>query len=369
MTVPPTLSKMQIFGITLAMALSMSPVSCPLSVVELWSGVGSIAKAAECAGYQQLAMDKDRIPGVTDVDNSDTTENIMTKAGFMKALQAVLQIKKGGLLWMAPVCSSFVFTNSYNCQRSVARPAGNTAYGPVKEGNFMASIAAFLYAVAMLRGVHPVIEQPAGSIMFRHKPLAKVLKTFQHWAATCARCHFQVDAVYGQRFLKRYKFVGEAWVRSLQQNCTCPGAIHKALVRKDKRGGVSGDAELLKESQSYPWLLGKWVVDNWLEHCMLQPTVQNCTTVPLSTVNSSKTHWQKPNAMSSSAPEAKKRITSGAHWKSPGASFTSEPIAKAQKTTGQPWKRPSSTSTSMLDAKTRSRKTSVAVCSSWKHCK
>ena len=335
MRVPPALCKMNIFGVTLAMALSMSPVTRPLSVVELWSGVGSIAKAAECAGYQQFAMDKDRIPGVTDVDESDATENIMTKAGFMKALGAVLQLKKGGLLWMAPVCSSFVFMNSSNCKRSILRPQGNTAYAPVREGNFMASIAAFLYAVAMLRGVHPVIEQPAGSIMFRYKPLANVLNIFQHWVATCARCHFQVDTALGQRFLKRYKFVGEEWVKSLQQNCTCPGAIHKALVRYDNSGGVSGDTKFLKESQSYPRLLGKWVVDNWR---MAKPTVQQ-STVAVSTVKSTKTDWQKPSATSSSAPDTKRKTTS---WKSPGANSTSEPIAKRQKTSGALWKRPSS---------------------------
>ena len=338
--VPPALSKMKVFGLTLAMALSMSTVGRPLSVVELWSGVGSIAKAAQLAGFPQVAMDRGRIPGVTDDDKSEETENIMTKCGFMKALQAVLQLRDGGLLWMAPVCSSFVFMNSVKCQRTVRRPAGDTAYMPVKEGNFMACIAAFLYAVAMLRGAHPVIEQPAGSIMFRYKPLAKVLNTFGHDVVTCARCHFQVNADLGQRFLKRFKFVGEAWVHSLHQKCTCPGGIHKALVMEDANGGVTGDSKLLKESQSYPRLLGKWVVDNWMEQHGLKPTVQQ-SAVPLSTVKSTRQVWKRPSATGSSGPDSKKqRQANGAQWKRPGA-------------------------TSSLDSAKRQK---ISMCSSWKRC-
>ena len=130
MTVPASLSKMTVFGLSLAMALSLAPVHRPLSVVELWCGVASIAKAAECAGYANVAMDRDRIPGVTDVcGQSDATEDILTKSGFLKALKAVLEIKDGGLLWMAPVCSSFVFLNSAKWKRTVARPQGRQPHG------------------------------------------------------------------------------------------------------------------------------------------------------------------------------------------------------------------------------------------------
>ena len=146
----------------------------------------------------------------------------------MRALQAVLEIKEGGLLWMAPVCSSWG-------RRTVKNPAGRAGYEPVKQGNHTASIAAFLYAVAMLRKVRPVIEQPAGSIMFRFKPIETVFNAFGHCVATCARCAFQIEAPFGARFLKRYKFAGESWAQSLR---------HKALVKVDEKSSkttVSGD--------------------------------------------------------------------------------------------------------------------------------
>jgi hypothetical protein len=39
-------------------------------------------------------------------------EDITTSSGFVKAMRLVLQLKKNGLLAMAPVCSSFVFPPS-----------------------------------------------------------------------------------------------------------------------------------------------------------------------------------------------------------------------------------------------------------------
>lgn len=318
---------MQVFGLTLVMALEMCPVHRPLSVVELWCGVASIAGAAQKAGQASVAMDKNRVPGVTNTDGPDS-ENILSKHGFMRALQAVLEIKEGGLLWMAPVCSSWVFMNSANCRRTVKNPAGRAGYEPVKQGNHMASIAAFLYAVAMLRKVRPVIEQPAGSIMFRFKPIETVFNAFGHCVATCARCAFQIEAPFGARFLKRYKFAGESWVQSLRQKCECPNGDHKALVKVDEKSSkttVSGDQALLKESQSYPPLMGKWVVDKWLEQRKGQgsPLLHG----PPSTVS-------QPSRGTAASPSWKRPPTSST-WKTPPAGNS-----KRQKLQNSNWKRP-----------------------------
>ena len=72
----------------------------------------------------------------------------------------------GWLQFAAP----FVYMNSSNCKRTKQNPAGDTGYGPVRDGNRMALIAAFLYALAMLIGAKPIIEQPAGSVMFSFAP-------------------------------------------------------------------------------------------------------------------------------------------------------------------------------------------------------
>ena len=151
--------------------------------------------------------------------------------------------------------------------------------------------------------------------------------------ATCARCHFQVDAAMamGQRFLKRFKFAGE-WVKSLHQKCTCPDGLHKPLVRKGQNGSVSGDTKLLKESQSYPQLLGKWVLDNWLEqHKPAKPTVQ-LSTVPQFTAGNFQAHWKRPDSGASSSAPRKKQKLSTSSWKNP--EVTAGPISMCSS-----WKR------------------------------
>ena len=241
--VPAKLGKMQVFGVTLAAALAMMPKDRHLDCVELWAGVATISRAASVEGMESVAMDIRRIPGETDKAGPGT-ENILLREGFMKALSTVLCLRPKGLLWMAPVCSSFVFMNSSNCKRTKQNPAGNTGYGPVREGNRMATIAAFLYAVAMLIGAKPIIEQPAGSIMFSFSPLKRVIDVFEGVSTTCARCAFTPAVDYGKRFLKRYKFVGGSWVKPLHTKCLCPkcpgGQQHASMVTIGQKGDVTG---------------------------------------------------------------------------------------------------------------------------------
>jgi hypothetical protein len=42
--------------------------------------------------------------------------------GFTNAVKLVMRLRPGGLLWMATVCSSFVFANSSNTHRNMNNP-------------------------------------------------------------------------------------------------------------------------------------------------------------------------------------------------------------------------------------------------------
>ena len=163
-----------IFGFIVAAVLDGTSED---DVVELWSGVEAIVCAAIAAGLAAQGFDKHRIEGVTDTADPGTTESILLEAGFHKALELVLRVRDGGLAWMAPVCSSWIFLNLVNTKRNLSggpRFSGNLAYAPVRDGNRMAEMAAFLFAVAVLRGAHAVIESPASSMMFRSEPAASV---------------------------------------------------------------------------------------------------------------------------------------------------------------------------------------------------
>ena len=55
---------------------------------------------------------------------------------------------------------------------------GDVNYKPVADGNLHATVAAFLVALANLRGGLPVLENPAGSVIFRIPIMKLVLNYF-----------------------------------------------------------------------------------------------------------------------------------------------------------------------------------------------
>ena len=259
-----------IFGLTVASVLDSACELRDLDVVELWSGIGSIVRAAEAAGFTAMPFDKFRIKGITDSDDPETTEDILLEAGFRRALSLVLRLRPGGLLWMAPVCSSWIFLNLKNTMRTKVRGPkfrGNLKYLPVRHGNLMAEMAAFLFLVAAARGVHAVIENPACSMMFSYEIFANACALWsERFWAVLHHCRFS-DAPYGSRLGKKFKLMGShSWVRQLACKCLCPGRKHKLLHKESRIQGkrtVTGLKQALKESAAYPAKMGIAIIDRW----------------------------------------------------------------------------------------------------------
>ena len=117
-----------IFGLRLASVLDRAEVDRDLDLLELWSGVGSIVRAGSRRPYNARGFD----------NKNSEYEDITTPAGFKHAVNLVLQLVVGGLLWMAPVCSSFTFMNSSNCMRGPSNNYyGDTNCPSMIEGNLM----------------------------------------------------------------------------------------------------------------------------------------------------------------------------------------------------------------------------------------
>ena len=154
-----------IFGLTLASVLDRAEVDRDLDVLELWSGVGSIVRAGSRWSYNARGFDI----------RDSAYEDITTPAGFEHTVNLVLQLGVGGLLWMSPVCTSFTWMNSSNTKRGPRNDHyGDTNYPSVIEGNLMARIAAFLFALAWARGVDVAIEIPPGSCIWKFPPLKTI---------------------------------------------------------------------------------------------------------------------------------------------------------------------------------------------------
>lgn len=175
----------------------------------------------------------------------------------------MFRLRVGGLLWMAPVCSSFVFANVSNTKRSVENPVGDVSYEAVAVGNLMANAAAFLFDVAVSRQVQVAMENPVSSLIYRYPPIVQVLKEVRAQFFITDSCPYS-DKCYGHRFLKAFKIAATGnWMHRVVRKCKCPDGEHIALMRRDENGGVSG-TKALKESQAYPARFGAAVVAAWL---------------------------------------------------------------------------------------------------------
>ena len=342
---------MEVFGRSVQSAATARSVR-DLDVVELWSGVGAVVRAARVVGCSAEPFDLHRAPGRTDSANPKFTENIINPDGFVKALELVQRLRPGGLLWMAPVCSSWVFLRMSQTKRrrrnrcgaprlspplrkpqavrrsgwarsDTPRYVGDKTNAAVREGNLMADVATFFYLTALMRNVHAVIENPPGSTLFKYGPLADALKNAPKHTATCSHCVFS-DAPYGMRFGKKFKMTCTSrWILKLARTCKRPNKKHLFCVKAKYKGGVrkvTGIVDRLRASASYPRRMGEAIVAAW----HLAPEIG-----PASLEVSGRTRSEVSRGHRSTAAG----VTSARSWKSP--SLTSEPQHKDRS-----WKKP-----------------------------
>ena len=255
-----------VLGTTIASALASAPVVRDLDVAELWSGVASIAGAADRKGYKAVALDLHRVPGVTDVPG-EGCEDITPPQGFDTAINYVLRLREGGLCALGPDCSSFTFPNSSNHKRTKSDAIGALTYKPVAIGNLIAVIALFLCQLCMIRRVHFALENPPDSHMFSFFNMVcpDFMSLGVQASQTVHRCPY--DDAEEPRLFKFYKWIA-SWlgVKGLNARCQCK-VTHTNLGKRTLEGQWSGDSEALLASAAYPVRLGEAMITMWEKHC------------------------------------------------------------------------------------------------------
>jgi hypothetical protein len=275
--------RLTLFGWTVTSVLSnhkLVNLTRDLDVVELWCGVGSVVRAALQRGQRAVGFDKAK----------SQEQDLTTKDGFEAALSLVLRLVIGGLLWEAPVCSSFGFANSSRCKRNELNPYGDTNYSHVRQGNFMADIAMFFMTIAWARNVDVAMENPNSSWLFKlpHvESIGQALGCARQSANRCAYC----DRPAGAKYWKPYTFMAVSsapgaggaggaggargaggWIHGVDGKCSCPRAqgskgkrLHTELMKSVRNGlGRTGIQDRMTESAAYPERLGEAIVLSWL---------------------------------------------------------------------------------------------------------
>ena len=258
-----------LFGFTVANVLAdprFTNQERDLSCVELWSGCKRIATTvSKLHGGSVETMD---------IEDDPIQQDLSTQAGFEYALNLVMRVTVSGLLTMAPVCSSFGFPNMSHTGRNKHNYSGDESYEPVRQGNAMARVAAFLLLLGQQRLLFVLVENPSGSMFFNYVFFKMVVQYLMDvlcdvFTVVTPHCAFTHSIRIGNRAFKPFKLLAIGgktnWVANIKKRCPCGSAGHKLLMPFNKSGKPTGNEKKLKGSQAYSPAFGKAIVREWLK--------------------------------------------------------------------------------------------------------
>ncbi len=327
---PPNL---QIHGIDLWKVLysgDWEPPVRDLGVVEICSGMARIVTAARCAHHAAEPFDPHRTgltapPGNYKKEDANEAEDLTKHTGFVNAIRLVMRLAMYGLLWLAPVCSSFVFCNAVNCVRTATNPAGDITYGPVRDGNLIADACAFLSALAHCRSAFFCLENPANS-WIRQYGYVKLIFDWMNdlkrlFEALCDHCRFDT-ARLGQRVLKKFRLTSNgAFVADLNVKCRCLTG-HVKLTFMDGMGKTHCNKLVMKKSQAYSKKFGAAVIASWTRHraAIENPAAENSEAQPSAGQQQQQQQQQQqsPNQDQTEQPEEPGQTSGPNDWMTQG---------------------------------------------------
>lgn len=219
---------------------------CPLlDFGELFAGHGAVHRALGEMGYRIRAMDLEY----------HEAHDLMQPMGMLLAVRMACSIRPGGVLWLAPPCSSWVWLTRGSTGRDWA-PEGDTTQAKVVVQNALVERMVLLLEVLHLRGCHYIIEQPASSVLWQYPAVAACLE--RHGLQ--GPCILDMGA-FGGTSLKPTHLWGTApYLHSLARRCTALDRERlsqegvqttRRWVNSEGRPRCQGTTDL-KGTQAYP---------------------------------------------------------------------------------------------------------------------
>ena len=125
--------------------------------VEFFCGTGGLVTAAlsqalRCSWYDMVV---------------DSKHNLLTDSGYALAITMALSIVAKGCAWLGVPCRTFVWMARGHTKRTKAAPLGNRRRADVCQANRIVDRVFVILQILVMRGVHFIIEQPAGSLLWK----------------------------------------------------------------------------------------------------------------------------------------------------------------------------------------------------------
>ena len=249
-------------------------------VVEVFAGRCTITKAAWKLGLRAVPFDKEL----------HTEQDVLDVRGFTWVLTLIASIVPGGLLWLAPQCSTWL---GFLSQKHMKRNSQNEFWGDrgrtdVVDANTCACLVAFFIAWADALGVRYCIENPPTSLLWKFPPLAeRLLETscvyYHTWGGAMGWETLKplgLATTIHPDFVQRLVFTRKAAIEAVNILAASEGREVEPLITLEApKGGVGkcwkqGSKPRIKESQGYPEHFGH-IVASMISSMFLLPARTN----------------------------------------------------------------------------------------------
>ncbi len=226
--------------------LAECPPSAELDFGELFAGEGSVSGSMAALGYRGRALDRDH----------QAAMDLLQPLGFLMAMRVALSIKPGGVMWLAPPCSSWVFLTRHSSGRDIVTEGDVTQAGIVAQNALLERVVCLLELLS-IQGAYWIVEQPASSVLWDYPSMRACLQ--RHGLK--APCIMDMGA-YGGSSQKPTHLWGTApYLPKLARRCDADLKLRLRMegVQTTKRTtDASGTRRCqgtsdLKATQAYPW--------------------------------------------------------------------------------------------------------------------
>ena len=201
------------------------------------------------------------------------------------AIVLVLRIRPGCLLWLAPVCGSWIFLCRGTTMRSMCGSSGYDALGDerrafVRNANMMVSRCALLIRLAIALGIIWILEQPLSSLLIFHPRMQDIAKEFVVYQISLTMDRFGATTPKPTKLYSNAPWISELagaeWYEDAMPDLdNLP--THYYYQNADGGVRVTGGPGL-KETQTYTRRFGQEVRRTFSRNCpnkfLTRPTIE-----------------------------------------------------------------------------------------------
>ena len=214
-----------------------------LDAVEYFAGCRCITFAMRALGYRAMPFEL----------NLSRRMNMESDIGFALAIMMLLRLEARGLLWLAPVCSSWVWMNLGTSKRNKIAIFGDCDYHYVRAANLQVARVCLLLEWACAMGIYWALEQPISSLLEFHPRYQALLAKHLVYVFTVELGAYGANSLKRIKIYTNAKWLCELGTATVPRGTTFLNSGTVAIKYVDSKGEtkVKGGPDL-RATQAYP---------------------------------------------------------------------------------------------------------------------